>query len=126
MSGCTARCPLSHRCTLSSMRSTTPRRPCEGRHHRTVRERQADSHDKKGREQFTDAVIKTISQKKSGIVLILWANSAQAKTRLIDETKHHIFNPLIHLACLQTEILWMQALFTNESDLGEVEIICHR
>ncbi|XP_044968514.1 uracil-DNA glycosylase, mitochondrial [Hordeum vulgare subsp. vulgare] len=56
----------------------------------TVREHQANSHAKKGWEQFTDAVIKTISQKKSGLVFILWGNSAQAKIRLIDETKHHI------------------------------------
>lgn len=46
-----------------------------------VREHQANSHAKKGWEQFTDAVIKTISLKKSGIVFILWGNSAQAKTR---------------------------------------------
>ncbi|KAG8066682.1 hypothetical protein GUJ93_ZPchr0004g39093 [Zizania palustris] len=56
----------------------------------TVREHQANSHAKKGWEQFTDSVIKTISQKKSGIVFILWGNSAQAKIKLIDETKHHI------------------------------------
>ncbi|XP_006653866.2 uracil-DNA glycosylase, mitochondrial [Oryza brachyantha] len=56
----------------------------------TVREHQANSHAKKGWEQFTDAVIKTISLKKSGIVFLLWGNSAQAKIRLIDETKHHI------------------------------------
>ncbi|XP_066348279.1 uracil-DNA glycosylase, mitochondrial-like isoform X5 [Miscanthus floridulus] len=56
----------------------------------TVREHQANSHAKKGWEQFTDAVIKTVSQKKSGLVFLLWGNSAQSKTRLIDETKHHI------------------------------------
>ncbi|ONM12226.1 Uracil-DNA glycosylase mitochondrial [Zea mays] len=56
----------------------------------TVREHQANSHAKKGWEQFTDEVIKTISQKKSGLVFLLWGNSAQSKTRLIDETKHHI------------------------------------
>ncbi|KAE8773536.1 uracil-DNA glycosylase [Hordeum vulgare] len=55
-----------------------------------LKEHQANSHAKKGWEQFTDAVIKTISQKKSGLVFILWGNSAQAKIRLIDETKHHI------------------------------------
>ncbi|XP_066348278.1 uracil-DNA glycosylase, mitochondrial-like isoform X4 [Miscanthus floridulus] len=55
-----------------------------------VREHQANSHAKKGWEQFTDAVIKTVSQKKSGLVFLLWGNSAQSKTRLIDETKHHI------------------------------------
>ncbi|KAF8660399.1 hypothetical protein HU200_057981 [Digitaria exilis] len=56
----------------------------------TVREHQANSHAKKGWEEFTDAVIKTISQKKSGLIFLLWGNSAQSKIRLIDETKHHI------------------------------------
>ncbi|KAH9614199.1 hypothetical protein KSS87_020568 [Heliosperma pusillum] len=56
----------------------------------TVRDHQANSHAKKGWEQFTDAVIQTISEKKKGIVFILWGNSAQQKSRLIDETKHHI------------------------------------
>jgi len=46
-----------------------------------VREHQANSHAKKGWEQFTDAVIKTVSQKKSGLVFLLWGNSAQSKTR---------------------------------------------
>ncbi|KAF8015350.1 hypothetical protein BT93_H0992 [Corymbia citriodora subsp. variegata] len=56
----------------------------------TVRSHQANSHAKKGWEQFTDAVIKTISHKKKGVVFLLWGNSAQEKRRLIDETKHHI------------------------------------
>ncbi|KAI4357011.1 hypothetical protein L6164_000990 [Bauhinia variegata] len=56
----------------------------------TVRKHQANSHAKKGWEQFTDAVIKTISQKKEGVVFLLWGNSAQEKSRLIDATKHHI------------------------------------
>uniref|UniRef100_A0A2P2L0S9 Uracil-DNA glycosylase n=1 Tax=Rhizophora mucronata TaxID=61149 RepID=A0A2P2L0S9_RHIMU len=56
----------------------------------TVRSHQANSHANKGWEQFTDAVINTISQKKEGVVFLLWGNSAQKKSRLIDETKHHI------------------------------------
>ncbi|GKV29106.1 hypothetical protein SLEP1_g38073 [Rubroshorea leprosula] len=55
----------------------------------TVRSHQANSHAKKGWEQFTDSVIRTISQKKKGVVFLLWGNSAQQKSRLIDETKHH-------------------------------------
>jgi len=35
-------------------------------------------------------VIKTISDKKEGIVFILWGSFAQAKAELIDQTKHHI------------------------------------
>ncbi|KAI3730399.1 hypothetical protein L1987_61569 [Smallanthus sonchifolius] len=56
----------------------------------TVRQHQANSHAKKGWEQFTDSVIETISEKKTGIVFLLWGNYAQAKSRLIDENKHHI------------------------------------
>ncbi|KAI5353479.1 PREDICTED: uracil-DNA glycosylase [Prunus dulcis] len=56
----------------------------------TVRNHQANSHAKKGWEQFTDAVIKTISQKREGVVFLLWGNSAQQKSKLIDESKHHI------------------------------------
>lgn len=56
----------------------------------TVRMHQANSHATKGWEPFTDAVIKTISQKKAGVVFILWGNSAQAKAKLVDGTKHHI------------------------------------
>lgn len=56
----------------------------------TVRNHQANSHAKKGWEPFTDAVIRTISQKKSAVVFLLWGNSAQEKSRLIDESKHHI------------------------------------
>ncbi|KAJ8445661.1 hypothetical protein Cgig2_007137 [Carnegiea gigantea] len=56
----------------------------------TVRHHQANSHAKKGWEQFTDAVIRTISEKKRGVVFLLWGNSAQEKSRLIDGNKHHI------------------------------------
>jgi uracil-DNA glycosylase len=48
------------------------------------------SHQKKGWEEFTDKVIKTISDKKEGIIFILWGSYAQAKAELIDKTKHHI------------------------------------
>ncbi|XP_058090387.1 uracil-DNA glycosylase, mitochondrial [Magnolia sinica] len=56
----------------------------------TVRNHQANSHAKKGWELFTDSVIRTISQKKTGVIFLLWGNSAQEKSRLIDESKHHI------------------------------------
>ncbi|KAH9658845.1 Uracil-DNA glycosylase [Citrus sinensis] len=58
--------------------------------HFLVRRHQANSHAKKGWEQFTDAVIKAISDKKEGVVFLLWGNSAQEKSRLINVTKHHI------------------------------------
>ena len=56
----------------------------------TVRASEAGSHQKKGWEIFTDSVIKIISDKKEGIVFILWGNYAQAKAPLIDSEKHFI------------------------------------
>ena len=43
-----------------------------------------------GWEYFTDAVIKYLSDKKKGLVFLLWGKFAQAKEILIDKTKHHI------------------------------------
>jgi len=56
----------------------------------TVRAGQAGSHQNKGWETFTDAIIQKISTEKKNIVFILWGNFAQAKVNLIDLTKHHI------------------------------------
>lgn len=56
----------------------------------TVRAQQAGSHQNKGWEQFTDAVIKTISLRHEGVVFLLWGGFAKRKASLIDQTKHHI------------------------------------
>ena len=56
----------------------------------TVRAKQAASHQKKGWEQFTNRVIKEISDKKEGVVFLLWGRFAQDKEVLIDGTRHHI------------------------------------
>lgn len=56
----------------------------------TVRANTPGSHQKKGWETFTDAVIKAISDNKKGIVFLLWGNYAQTKEALIDQNKHFI------------------------------------
>ena len=56
----------------------------------TVRKDQAGSHQGKGWEQFTDSVIKKISDNKKGVVFLLWGKYAQAKENLIDTTKHYV------------------------------------
>jgi len=56
----------------------------------TVRANIAGSHQKKGWETFTDAVIKTISDKKEGVVFLLWGGFAKNKVKLISKNKHHI------------------------------------
>ena len=45
---------------------------------------------RKGWENFTDSVIRLLSEKRSGIVFLLWGKYAQAKEILIDTTKHFI------------------------------------
>jgi len=56
----------------------------------TVRANSAGSHQKKGWEEFTDAVIKQLSTEKSNLVFILWGKYAQAKGQIIDKQKHLI------------------------------------
>ncbi|OFY87296.1 MAG: uracil-DNA glycosylase [Bacteroidetes bacterium RIFCSPLOWO2_12_FULL_35_15] len=56
----------------------------------TVRANTPGSHQKKGWETFTDAVIKAISDNKKGVIFLLWGNYAQTKEALIDHNKHFI------------------------------------
>lgn len=56
----------------------------------TVRAHMAASHAKIGWQQFTDAAIKALSDKKQNLVFILWGNYAIAKENLIDHDKHLI------------------------------------
>lgn len=54
----------------------------------SVRASQAGSHQKKGWETFTDAVIDLLNKEKEGLVFMLWGNYAQKKGKFIDDTKH--------------------------------------
>ncbi len=54
----------------------------------TVRARNANSHQGKGWEKFTDAVIKKLSDEREHLVFILWGNYARSKGTLIDRSKH--------------------------------------
>ena len=56
----------------------------------TVRANSPGSHQNKGWEIFTDAVIKHLSEKKKGLVFLLWGRFAQAKESLIDTSKHFV------------------------------------
>ncbi len=56
----------------------------------TVEKDKAGSHQGKGWEVFTDAVIKAISTQKEHVVFILWGKFAQGKSQLIDASKHLI------------------------------------
>lgn len=56
----------------------------------TVRANQAGSHQNHGWEIFTDAVIKYLSENKSGLIFLLWGNYAKQKGAVIDRAKHHV------------------------------------
>ncbi|KAB5491728.1 MULTISPECIES: uracil-DNA glycosylase [Flagellimonas] len=56
----------------------------------TVRAHQAGSHQNKGWETFTDAVIRTVSEQLEGVVFLLWGGFAKKKSALVDQRKHHI------------------------------------
>ncbi len=54
----------------------------------TVEAAKAGSHQGKGWEQFTDAVIRTLSEKREHLIFILWGKYAQQKSALIDSSRH--------------------------------------
>ncbi|MDP6909048.1 MAG: uracil-DNA glycosylase [Flavobacteriales bacterium] len=56
----------------------------------TVRARNAGSHQGKGWEQFTDAAIKNLSEKREKLVFLLWGRFAQNKEALINPDKGHL------------------------------------
>lgn len=54
----------------------------------TVRAHQAGSHQKRGWETFTDAVIRELATRRDGLVFILWGSYAQKKGAFIDRDRH--------------------------------------
>lgn len=56
----------------------------------TVEHKQAGSHKKIGWQNFTDAVIKKLSDSRKNIVFLLWGNFAKNKRQIIDEMNHYV------------------------------------
>jgi uracil-DNA glycosylase len=56
----------------------------------TVRGNEAASHQQKGWEKFTDAVISNISERKEGVVFMLWGGFAKKKGIKVDREKHFV------------------------------------
>ncbi|QXP74121.1 uracil-DNA glycosylase [Tenacibaculum sp. AHE15PA] len=57
----------------------------------TVREGEAGSHQQQGWEEFTDVVIRKISEEKENVVFLLWGKFAEKKGGVINLEKHTIF-----------------------------------
>jgi uracil-DNA glycosylase len=56
----------------------------------TVRANQAGSHQRKGWETFTNAVISRLSERRVGLIFLLWGRFAQEKDAFIDTNRHYI------------------------------------
>ncbi|WP_353412082.1 uracil-DNA glycosylase [Arenicella sp. 4NH20-0111] len=56
----------------------------------TVRQAEAGSHQGKGWETFTDAIIDSVNREQSGVVFMLWGAYAQKKGSVIDTDRHLI------------------------------------
>jgi uracil-DNA glycosylase len=56
----------------------------------TVERGLAGSHSRIGWQRFTDAVIRTLSAHREGLVFMLWGNFARSKKVLIDTSRHHV------------------------------------
>jgi len=75
--------------------------------------------------KFTDDVIQCISQKRKGIVFILWGGFAQKKASLIDGKKHHIIkaahpSPLSCTKFFGCKVFSKTNEFLEKENLGEI------
>lgn len=58
----------------------------------TVRAHSPGSHQNKGWEEFTDEVIRKLSEKREGLVFMLWGSYAKRKGSIIDRNKHLVLS----------------------------------
>lgn len=56
----------------------------------TVRAHQAGSHQNKGWERFTDAIVRALDEKRTGLIFVLWGRYAKEKGKLVDRARHHV------------------------------------
>jgi uracil-DNA glycosylase len=93
----------------------------------TVRARQAGSHQNKGWEQFTDAAIRKLSEKREHLVFLLWGNYAIAKEALIDNSKHLILksphpSPFsVHRGFFGNNHFLKTNIYLKEHGIGEID-----
>lgn len=94
----------------------------------TVRQAEAGSHQNKGWETFTDAVIQQISDRKENVVFLLWGGFAKKKGAKIDRKKHMVLETGHPSPLSANRGLWFGNKHfskTNEClrQIGEKEII---
>lgn len=93
----------------------------------TVRQHEAGSHQRKGWETFTDAVISTLSREREHVVFILWGSYAQSKAQLIDPQRHLILrsphpSPLsAHRGFFGNHHFTLTNQYLREHGIGEIQ-----
>lgn len=92
----------------------------------TVEAGKSGSHLEKGWGQFTDAVIRLISEKREHIVFMLWGNFAKAKGQLIDGSKHLVLkashpSPLARGAYFGSKHFSQANAYLENKGLGEID-----
>lgn len=92
----------------------------------TVEHKKAGSHRKIGWEQFTDAVIKNLSEKRENLVFLLWGRFARSKISLIDQSKHFVLesphpSPLAGNAFLGNRHFSKTNMILSEHSKGEID-----
>ena len=78
----------------------------------TVRAHQPNSHKAQGWETFTDAVIRSVSDKPDPVVFVLWGNPARKKAKLIDSSRHTILEAA-HPSPLSVAKFWGSRPFSQ-------------
>jgi uracil-DNA glycosylase len=94
----------------------------------TVRQSEAGSHQNKGWETFTDAVIQKISEEKENVVFLLWGGFAKKKGLKINRTKHYVLETGHPSPLSANRGLWFgNKHFSNTNEFlkskGEKEIV---
>ncbi|TVR89581.1 MAG: uracil-DNA glycosylase [Saprospirales bacterium] len=92
----------------------------------TVEHKKAGSHRKIGWEQFTDAVIKNLSEKRKNLVFLLWGRFARSKISLIDQSKHCVLesphpSPLAGNAFLGNRHFSKTNNMLRDHSMGEID-----
>ena len=70
----------------------------------TVRAHRAGSHQNKGWERFTDAVVHRLAEEKQGLVFLLWGAYAQRKGEFIDSNRHLVLKSVHPSPCRPTGV----------------------
>ncbi|TAE13951.1 MAG: uracil-DNA glycosylase [Bacteroidetes bacterium] len=92
----------------------------------TVRAGQAGSHQNKGWETFTDAVVRILAEEKEHLVFMLWGAYAKKKGAMIDTTKHLVLeaahpSPMAGNAFMGNKHFSQANAYLREHNLPEIE-----